>query len=114
MLERDYAYLEDMLEAARLINQFVAGIDAQGFERDLMRQSAVIRQLEIIGEAAKCVSPDFKAANPQIPWRKMAGMRDILIHVYHGVDLKEVWIAATNSIPNLIRMIEPIFPKGER
>jgi len=72
-----------------------------------MCQSAVIWQLEIIGEATKRLSIPFRDNHPDIPWQKMAGMRDILIHAYDAVDLDEVWNAANQSIPRLIEQLEP-------
>ena len=66
--------------------------------------------IEIIGEATKRLSEDFKAEHSQIPWRSMAGMRDILIHAYNHVDLSEVWNTATVAIPTLISYIEPLIP----
>ncbi|MDJ0682205.1 MAG: DUF86 domain-containing protein [Xenococcaceae cyanobacterium MO_167.B52] len=103
----------DILIAARLIEQFIEGIDREIFESDLMRQSAVIRQLEIIGEATKRLSQEFRAIYPQIPWRQMAGMRDILIHNYDDIELDELWNVATISIPELIQQIECIVPPEE-
>jgi uncharacterized protein with HEPN domain len=73
-----------------------------------MRQSAVLRQLEVMGEAAKHVSPSFKAAYPDIPWRQIAGMRDILIHAYNRVDLEIVWTATQFSIPQVIPHLETL------
>lgn len=91
MPPRDAEHLQDVLMAAGLIEQFVEGVSRNDFEHDAMRESAVIRQLEVIGEAVKRVSADFRAAHPEIPWREMAGMRDILIHAYDHVNLDEVW-----------------------
>jgi uncharacterized protein with HEPN domain len=110
MPPNDTSHLLDILDAARLVQTFVSGINREAFERDLMRQSAVIRQIEIIGEATKRLSEDFKAEHSQIPWRSMAGMRDILIHAYNHVDLNEVWNTATVAIPILISNIEPLIP----
>ncbi|MFB2981391.1 DUF86 domain-containing protein [Microseira sp. BLCC-F43] len=110
MQPRDLSSLVDILAAARLVQMFIAGVDRNTFETDLMRQSAVVRQLEIIGEATKRLSEAFRASHPKIPWRQMAGMRDILIHNYDDVDLDEVWNVATISIPELIQQIEPLVP----
>ena len=70
----------------------------------------MVRQLEIIGEATKRLREAFRASHPTIPWRQMAGMRDILIHNYDDVDLDEVWNVATIYIPELIQQIEPFVP----
>lgn len=110
MQPRDLSSLVDILAAARLVQMFIAGVDRTTFETDLMRQSAVVRQLEIMGEATKRLSEPFRASHPTIPWRQMAGMRDILIHNYDDVDLDEVWNVATISIPELIQQIEPLVP----
>lgn len=109
-MSRDLSYVADILEAAQLVQTFIAGIDQEVFEQDLMRQSAVIRQIEIIGEATKRLSDEFRTNYPDIPWRQMAGMRDILIHAYHHVDLAEVWYTATEAVPVLVQKIKPLLP----
>jgi uncharacterized protein with HEPN domain len=78
-----------------------------------MRQSAVIRELAVIGEAVKKVSLEFRAAHPEIPWGEMAGMRDILVHDYRGTNLNNVWFAATESVPALIEVLKPLIPEAE-
>ena len=108
---RDDTTLVDMVAAARLIRQFVEGVDEAEFNCDLMRQAAVMREVEIIGEAAKRMSATFKHEHPEIPWRKMAGMRDLLIHVYDHVDLSELWNVAQVEIPDLLAKIEPLTPR---
>lgn len=104
----DRSYLQDVLDSARLIRQFVDGVDLESFRADVMRNSAVIRQLEIMGEATKQLSLPLRQANPDIRWRTVAGMRDVLIHGYRTVDLVEVYRAATVSIPDLIPRFERI------
>ena len=104
----DKSYLLDILEAARLIQTFISDMSSLEFESDLLRQSAVIRQLEIVGEATKRLSEKFRKAHPDIPWQNLAGMRDILIHAYNHVDTEEVWNAAIESVPKLIAEIESI------
>lgn len=77
------------------------GIDREGFLENSLIQDGVVRQLEIIGEAAKKLSQEFRNKYPQNPWKDMAGMRDKLIHGYFGVDLDAVWDTVKNDIPNL-------------
>ena len=110
MPQRDFSYLTDILEAARLIRSFIHGVDKERFEDSPLVQSAVMRQIEIIGEATKRLSEKFRAEHAEIPWRRIAGMRDILIHAYDHVDLDEVWNAAVTSLPALIKQIEPLIP----
>lgn len=110
MPARDAAALVDIIEAYKLIRTFLEGIDREAFQRALLRQSAVARQIEIIGEAAKHISADFRADHPDIPWREMAGMRDILIHAYDQVDLDELWTAATVSVPQVAARLAPLVP----
>lgn len=108
MSPRDPAYLADILRAAQNILYFTGNMDQSWFLDDDLVRSSVIRDLEVIGEATKRLSDEIRSANPQIPWRKMAGMRDILIHGYDDLDMLEVWRAATVGIPELISRIEPL------
>lgn len=106
MLHDNLSYLNDILEASKLVVSFIQDVDEETFSEDIMRQSAVVRQIEIIGEATKRLSPEFRDAHSEIPWRQMAGMRDILIHAYNHVDVDEVWHTATDSIPTLVEQVE--------
>jgi len=86
-MRRDRAYLKHILEATSNIEKFVEGLTKEGFFENVEKQYAVLRGLEIIGEATKNLSRDLKAKYRGIPWREVAGMRDKLIHQYFGVNL---------------------------
>lgn len=85
-------------------------MDAFGFFDDRKTQSAVIYQLLIMGEAVKRLSHDFRQQQPQIPWRKIAGTRDTLIHDYDDIDLDEAWRIATEDVPQLLHQLQPLLP----
>ncbi len=107
---RDDATLVDILHAARLTAQFTAGMDRSAFLADAKTQSAVLHQLLILGEAVKRLSPEFRAEHAQLPWKMMAGMRDIIIHQYDSVDLEEVWETLNRDLRDIIVALEPLVP----
>ena len=109
-MQRDDATLLDILRAARLASQFVAGLTQDAFERDLRTQSAVLHQLMVLGEAVKRLSEEFRTAHATVPWSLIAGMRDKLIHAYDEVDLVEVWRTLRQDLPELLRQLEPLCP----
>lgn len=94
-------YLQDIADAADKIAQFIAGMSYAQFVKDTKTSYAVIRALEVIGEAAKQVPSSIKADYPKVPWREIAGIRDKLIHDYFGVNLEVVWKTAIEDVPNL-------------
>jgi uncharacterized protein with HEPN domain len=98
---RDPAYLEHMLEAIARIRRYVGRKRRAGFLRDALLQDAVIRNIEIIGEAASRVSPEFAARHAKIPWRDIVGMRHRLIHGYLKVNLETVWKVVERDLPAL-------------
>ena len=108
--DRDSAYIWDMLKAGREISEFIVGMRLFDYERDRMVQAAVERKLEIIGEAAGRVSGTLKAANPEIPWRGMIGLRNVLIHEYGEVRQERVWMVAAEKIPELVAALAPLLP----
>src|SRR5271157_5557252 len=107
---RDAALLLDMALAAEDALSFVAGLDERAFLASDLYQSAVIRKLEVIGEAAGRVSKSFCTAHPEIPWREMTGLRHRLIHGYGDVRLDIVWRVTTEMLPGLIAALRPLIP----
>jgi uncharacterized protein with HEPN domain len=106
--ERDLTYLEDILQAATKSQEFVYGMTYKEFRDDEKTIFAVVRALEIIGEATKKLSDNVRMENTSMPWRSMAGMRDKLIHDYASVDPLVVWKTATEDVPGLIPGIKKI------
>lgn len=101
-------FLRDIIEAAQQIKLFVAGFDYLQFQSDDKTSSAVIRKLEIIGEAVKNIPDAVKQNYSAIKWREIAGMRDRLIHGYFGVDYSLVWDTTQTDIPRLITEISQV------
>lgn len=104
----DIEFLSDVHEAIRRIGIYTKGIDYENFLDDIKTQDAVIRNLEIIGEAAKNISENFKDEHPQILWKDLAGIRDKLIHHYFGVNLEVVWYIIKDDLPPLKEEIRRI------
>ena len=109
-MSRDSDYLADVVLSARLILAYVEGVGQEQFFQDTKLQDSVIRRLEIIGEAAGRVSPEFRATHPEVPWGSMIGMRNRMIHGYDDIDLGVVWNTSRESVPNLLALIEPLAP----
>lgn len=111
---RNYAlYLKDVLAAIESIERFIAGMDFEIFQADDKTASAVIRKLEIIGEAVKQIPDEARQQNVRIPWKEMAGMRDRLSHFYFGVDYRLVWKAITERLPQVKQEIRKLLDDGE-
>ena len=104
-MKRDVAYLSHIRDAVRRIQDYTRD-GQEAFMASTLIQDAVIRNLEIIGEATKALSPAFREQHPNIPWSSMAGMRDVLIHGYMGVDLKIVWDVVDNRINPIVAEVE--------
>lgn len=107
---RDDAYLLDMLIYARRARDMNAGSSLDSFLAEEMRQFATLHVLQIVGEAASKVSPDFRKAHPEIPWERIMGLRHRLVHDYPRIDLPKVWAIVETQIQPLIEALEPLVP----
>jgi len=107
-MKKDEPYLRHILDAISDIEKFTKGLSKESFLKNREKQYAVIRAMEIIGEAAKNVSPQLRAKYPQIPWKTAAGMRDKLIHGYFGVNLERVWQVIEDNLPEFKKQIVAI------
>ena len=107
---RDQGYLLDMLLAASDAIDFAGGLDESGFVASDLHQSAILRKLEIIGEAAGQVSKEFRQQHPEIPWSGMISLRNRLIHGYRVVQLDIVWRVVQRDLPALIEALRPLIP----
>jgi uncharacterized protein with HEPN domain len=105
-VSRDEAlYIEDMVQACEKIVRFTAGLDYGAFVKDERTHDAVLRNLEIIGEAAKRVSPSVRDRMPSVPWRAICGFRDVLAHGYFALDDEIVWNAVRDEVPKLLEIV---------
>ncbi|HIE32232.1 MAG TPA: DUF86 domain-containing protein [Methanosarcinales archaeon] len=111
-MKRDVqVYIDDVLECIDKIEEYTEKVGEEDFYKNTQIQDAVIRRLEIIGEAVKNIPVDFREEHPDIPWRRIAGMRDVLIHGYAGVSLLRVWGVVIDDLPDLKDRFQEI--KGE-
>ena len=106
----DDARLLDMLLAAREAMAFVDGLTFPEFQRNRMAQLAILKTIEIVGEAASRISTETTKAHPDIPWSGIGGMRNRLVHGYFNINLERVWETARQDIPRLISQLEPLAP----
>lgn len=102
------AYLYDIYDSIKKGISFINEMTYEKFEKDEKTQYALIRVIEIIGEASKKISNEIKAQSEEIPWREISGMRDLLIHDYFGVNIKVVWETAKNDFPELKQKIQKL------
>lgn len=101
-------FLQDIIKSINKIESFSKGLTKEKFNKNELRQSAITRQLEILGEAAKNIPSQFREKYPKIPWKEIAGFRDILIHAYFGVDLEKIWNVIKQDLPALKKQIREI------
>jgi len=109
MRKRDYRdYIQDILDSVNDIENFIEGMSFEEFMRDKKTINAVVRSVEVIGEAVKKIPKTLRDKYPDIPWKKMAGMRDKLVHEYFGIDIEIMWKVAKDEIPSLKPSIQNI------
>lgn len=106
-------YLAHILECIEKVERFTGG-GKEDFLRNDMVQDAVVRNFEVIGEAAKRLDDAYRLAHPEVPWRALAGLRDVLIHQYEGVDLERVWAIVERDLPRLREAIAALLPPLEQ
>jgi uncharacterized protein with HEPN domain len=100
-MRRELAFLEDILDCIDCVESYLAGVNEEAFQASRLLQDAVVRNLQIIGEAVKNVTEETKQKHPHIDWRNIARTRDRLVHHYFRVDLQIVWDIATNELSPL-------------
>jgi uncharacterized protein with HEPN domain len=105
-------YLNDIQNSIKSIENFIADLDYNNFEDDEKTVFAVVRALEIIGEAAKSIPEETRQIHSNVPWKAMAGMRDILIHQYFGVNINTLWQTITQELPKIKIVIEEVIKKS--
>lgn len=108
MKRKEGLFLKDILGSIANIEKFANSLSKEKFIKDRMVQSAVIRELEIIGEAVKNISNETREKHPEIEWKNIAGARDVFIHGYFQVDLERVWDIVENNLPDLKRKISKV------
>ena len=110
-MSRDSASLLDIAQAGQRALQFAQGLTREQLSGDVMRQSAILYQITIVGEATKRLSQTYREKHPEIPWRRIAGMRDIIAHQDDRVNFDTIWEVIHQDIPKLLAMIAPLLPK---
>ncbi len=106
-------FLEDILTSIILIEKYTKNLNLSLLEKKIEKQDSLVRRIEIIGEAAKNLPLDFKNKYSDVPWKDIAGMRDIIVHAYFGVNLDTVWKVVKNDLPKLKKQIQEIL-KAEK
>jgi len=104
-------YLQDIWDSIEAIEEYSHQIPEDEFFSNQQLQDAVVRRLEIIGEATKNIDEDFRERYPTVPWKRMAGMRDVLIHAHFGVNLKRVWAVLKRDLPELKEELHKVMEK---
>ena len=101
MSKNDAVYIQHILERIERIQSFIYGKSLDDFEQSLLLQDAIVRNFEVMGEATKNLTSEFRRTHSHIPWKSIAGTRDVLIHDYIKVDVKAIWLTVGNDLPPL-------------
>lgn len=101
----DDLYLADLLEACEAIERFLQGVGESDFLADEILASAVLQKLSVVGEAAARLSPEFRVAHASVPWRKLIGLRNVIVHQYFSLAWETVWITVKRDVPELARQL---------
>ena len=113
-MSRDWRlYLADMITACEKVGRFTRGLDRSAFFDDERTHDAVVRNIQILGDAAKNIPTDVRLRIPEVEWRKVAGMRDLIVHAYFGIDRDILWAAVEAKIPELLRTLQAFRDKSE-
>ena len=107
-MKSDAVYLQHILEAIQQIALYTSEVSYEQFLQKRLVQDGVVRQLEIIGEASRNLSPEFRNSQPQIPWQQIIGLRNRVIHAYFEVNLTIIWEVVQNDLPTLREQLEPL------
>jgi len=108
--DQDLTSLLDIATAAQQIQRYSLGLSRAQFEEDDEKQAAILYRIGIMGEAVKRISQAFRNQYPEVPWKKIAGMRDVVTHQYDRVNLELVWDVVQTKVPELLTAIQPLLP----
>jgi len=106
--KNDYVYIGHMIDNANKAISFIAGLNRSDFDQDEQLRLAVTHLLQIVGEAARRVSVEFREAHPEIPWKAIVGMRSKVVHDYFSVDDDVIWDTIKNDLPDLVKELEQL------
>ena len=111
---QDREFLQDILDAIQRVETYTTGLTFEQFLEDFKTQDAILRNIQVLGEAIKNLSPSLRNSTSDIPWKEMAGMRDRIIHRYFGIDFDIVWKVSKDELPALYPRLNQILPPEEK
>lgn len=107
-MSKDEASILDIIEAIKRILVYMQGVDFNQLAENVEKQDAILRRIIVIGEATKRLSPEFRQSHPQVPWKDIAGMRDIVVHNYDQINIQVVWDVVQNDLPDLLTLLNSL------